>query len=52
MTERLTKSYPCDSCNVEICYRRCYRMLQWSEKAKEKLAEYEESEKALEEIGK
>lgn len=42
--ERLTETYPCDSCNVEVCYRRCYKITLWAEKAKEKLAEYENTE--------
>ena len=42
--ERLTETYPCDSCNVEVCYRRCYKITLWAEKAKEKLAEYETAE--------
>lgn len=41
MTERLIEAYPCDSCNVQLCYRQCYKMTRWAEKAKEKLAEYE-----------
>ena len=41
VTERLTETYPCDLCNVEVCYRQCYKMTLWAEKAKEKLAEYE-----------
>lgn len=45
MTERLTETYPCDLCNVEFCYRQCYKMTLWAEKAKEKLAEYETAEK-------
>ena len=44
MIERLTETYPCDSCNVEVCYRRCYKITLWAEKAKEKLAEYETAE--------
>ena len=44
MTERLTETYPCDLCNVEFCYRQCYKMTLWAEKAKEKLAEYETAE--------
>ena len=44
MTERLTETYPCDLCNVEFCYRQCYKMTLWTEKAKEKLAEYETAE--------
>lgn len=44
MTERLTGTYPCDSCNTEVCYRRCYALTLWAEKAKEKLAEYENAE--------
>lgn len=44
MTERLIETYPCDSCNVQLCYRRCYKMTRWAEKAKEKLAEYETAE--------
>ena len=44
MTERLIETYPCDSCNVQLCYRRCYKMTRWAEKAKEKLAEYEAAE--------
>ena len=44
MTERLTETYPCDLCNVEFCYRQCYKMTLWAEKAKEKLAEYEIAE--------
>ena len=44
MTERLTETYPCDLCNVELCYRQCYKMTLWAEKAKEKLAEYESAE--------
>lgn len=45
MTERLTETYPCDLCNVEFCYRQCYKMTLWAEQAKEKLAEYETAEK-------
>ena len=45
VTERLTETYPCDLCNVEFCYRQCYKMGLWAEKAKEKLAEYETAEK-------
>ena len=45
MTERLIEAYPCDSCNVQLCYRQCYKMTRWAEKAKEKLAEYETAEK-------
>ena len=41
MIERLAKTYPCDSCNVQFCSRLCYRMTRWAEIAKEKLAEYE-----------
>ena len=41
MTERLSEEYPCNSCNVEVCYRRCYKMTLWAEKANEKLSEYE-----------
>ena len=41
MTERLIEAYPCDSCNVQLCYRQCYKMTRWAEKSKEKLAEYE-----------
>lgn len=41
MIERLTKTYPCDSCNVQFCSRLCYRMTRWAEIAKEKLSEYE-----------
>ena len=44
MTERLIEAYPCDSCNVQLCYRQCYKMTRWAEKAKEKLAEYETAE--------
>lgn len=44
MTERLTETYPCDLCNVEFCYRQCYKMTLWAEKAKEKLTEYETAE--------
>ena len=44
MTERLIETYPCDSCNVQLCYRRCYKMTRWAEKAKEKLAAYETAE--------
>ena len=44
VTERLTETYPCDLCNVEFCYRQCYKMTLWAEKAKEKLAEYETAE--------
>ena len=44
MTERLIETYPCDSCNVQLCYRRCYKMTRWAEKAKEKLAKYETAE--------
>ena len=44
VTERLIETYPCDSCNVQLCYRRCYKMTRWAEKAKEKLAEYEAAE--------
>lgn len=44
MAERLTETYPCDSCNSEVCYRRCYKMTLWAEKAKEKLTEYETAE--------
>lgn len=44
MTERLTKTYPCDSCKVEFCSRLCYRMTRWAEIAKDKLAEYETAE--------
>lgn len=44
MTERLIETYPCDSCNVKICYRQCYKMTLWAEKAKDKLAEYETAE--------
>ena len=44
MIERLTGTYPCDSCNTEVCYRRCYALTLWAEKAKEKLAEYENAE--------
>lgn len=39
VAEYLIETYPCDSCNVEVCYRRCYKMTLWAEKAKEKLAE-------------
>ena len=45
VTERLIEAYPCDSCNVQLCYRQCYKMTRWAEKAKEKLAEYETAEK-------
>ena len=44
VTERLTETYPCDSCNVKVCYRQCYKMTLWAEKAKEKLAGYENAE--------
>ena len=44
MTERLTKTYPCDSCNEQFCSRLCYRMTRWAEIAKEKLSEYETAE--------
>ena len=44
VAEQLVETYPCDSCNVEVCYRRCYKMTLWAEKAKEKLAEYETAE--------
>lgn len=44
MTERLIEAYPCDSCNVQLCYRQCYKMTRWAEKAKEKLEEYETAE--------
>ena len=44
VTERLIEAYPCDSCNVQLCYRQCYKMTRWAEKAKEKLAEYETAE--------
>ena len=44
MTERLTETYPCDLCNVEFCYRQCYKMTLWAEKAKGKLSEYETAE--------
>ena len=44
MIERLVETYPCNSCNVEVCYRRCYKMTLWAEKAKEKLTEYETAE--------
>ena len=44
MTERLIETYPCDSCNVKICYRQCYKMTLWAENAKDKLAEYETAE--------
>ena len=44
MIERLTKTYPCDSCNVQFCSRQCYSMTRWAESAKEKLVEYETAE--------
>ena len=44
VTERLIEAYPCDSCNVQLCYRQCYKMTRWAEKAKEKLAKYETAE--------
>lgn len=44
VAEQLIETYPCDSCNVEFCYRRCYKMTLWAEKAKKKLAEYETAE--------
>lgn len=44
VTEQLTKIYPCDWCNVEVCSRLCYRMTRWAEAAKEKLAKYETTE--------
>lgn len=44
MTKRITKTYPCDSCNVEFCSRLCFRMSQWAETAKDKLVEYETAE--------
>ena len=45
MEEQFVETYPCDSCNVEVCYRRCYKMTLWAEKAKKKLEEYETAEK-------
>ena len=44
VTERLTETYPCDKCKVEFCSRLCYRMTQWAEIAKDKLAEYKTAE--------
>lgn len=44
VAEQLVETYPCDSCNVEVCYRGCYKMTLWAEKAKENLAEYETAE--------
>lgn len=44
MTERLTETYPCDSCNSEFCSRKCYKLSLWAEYVKDKLAEYENAE--------
>lgn len=44
MTERLTETYPCDSCNSEFCSRKCYKLSLWAEYVKDKLAEYETAE--------